>query len=289
MSSNSSRLFLFDCDGGRSNLFLEFPKNQIPSTDELYLFWNNTDENINKKLQQLKVSDNIHLVPSYKKNVKDSADGKLIYFLGKLATKYDTITIVGGGDRIYEEVIDAVKADYPEKNIKLKEIQYPSSSELIAILNFTPRDAIIRIVPNQRIRCPECPKKSKTYLPAGLRSHLLGSKRHSKKIIEVSENHLSSPKNSLSCSTAEIKLIHPSLQQGILETSRKSKKCPLCLASCKQKYKAITLYEHLKKKHPQCNDVKIQCCNKQITYDSLDQFRQHALTDPFNMTYKIYA
>lgn len=312
MSANLRQLYLFDCDGGRGNLFSEL-KSEIPKNYELYLFWNNNDQVITQRLDQLKRYSNIHLAPSHLTNVKNSADGKLIYFLGKLAHQFNSITIVGGGDCVYEEVIEAVKYDHPQKNITLQKIEHPNSEKLELLLRLPPVNiqnnstangsestnktlrnepsAITGSVPmtmNQSTKCPECPNRKHSYSPCGLRQHLLTSKKHSKKIMTVSKVPQSMKENKMFCPNAQVKLTHPSIE-GVLEIPKKGKKCPLCPSNKKQKYKGISMYKHFKSNHSQYANIQIQCCNENLFYDDLDKFRQHVSSVPIIVTYTIQA
>ena len=310
MSGISRQLYLFDCDGGRGNLFSDLKSGEIPENYELYLFWNNNDKVITDRLNQLSTYSNIHLAPSHLKNVKNSADGKLIYFLGKLAHEFDTITIVGGGDCVYEEVIEAVKFDYSQKKVTLEKIEHPNSGKLRSLLGLplviiqnnsnqnigksinktlqvdsSSTTPSVQMTLGQSTKCPECPNRLHAYSPCGLRQHLLTSKKHSKKIIAVSKLPTSLKGNKMFCPNGQVKLIHPSIG-GVLETSKKGKKCPLCPLN-KQKYKALAMHKHLKSNHSQCTNVQIQCCNENVVYNDLDAFRQHISSLPINITYKI--
>jgi hypothetical protein len=310
MSNISRQLYLFDCDGGRGNLFSELKRSEIPKNYELYLFWNDNDEIITERLHQLSTYPNVHLAPSHLKNVKNSADGKLIYFLGKFAHEFHNITIIGGGDCVYEEVIEAVKYDHPQKNVTLRKIEHPNSRELELLLGLPPVNiqsnstengnksinktlqsepsAItrsIQLTVGQSTKCPECPNRKDTYSPCGLRMHLLTSRKHSKKIIAVSKVPQSVKENKMFCPNGQVKLIHPSIEKA-LETPKKGKKCPLCPSS-KQKYKGLSIYKHLKSDHAQCANVQIKCCDENVTYNDLNLFRQHVFSLPIIITYKI--
>ncbi|CAF1396270.1 unnamed protein product [Adineta steineri] len=312
MSSTFRQLYLFDCDGGRSSLFSEPQLDQLPNNCELYLFWNNIDEVITTKLQQLAKYHNVHLAPSHLKNCKNSADGKLIYFLGKLANEFSSITIVGGGDCVYEEVIEAVKYDYPKKEITLQKIEHPDSSKLEMLLggsrsnikNYSDKNdqklvdrmlqnkpniitRSIRMVLNQKYQCPECVKSHRQFTPEGLRAHLLGAKKHLTSVTDVSKVPVNVKESKMFCPKGKMKLILPSTGV-VFESSKKGKKCPLCPTQ-KQKYKTILLYKHLEEKHSNNENVQIRCCSEEIIYKDRSEFFQHILYDPFDMTYKIHA
>jgi hypothetical protein len=101
MVSEYRLLILFDCDGGRANLFDDRTiLDQIPSNCECYLFWNKDSKVVTYKLNQLRNNARIHLCPSCLPNSKNSADAKLIYFLGKLVDSFPFIFIVHGDDHI---------------------------------------------------------------------------------------------------------------------------------------------------------------------------------------------
>jgi hypothetical protein len=129
------QLYLFDCDGGRSALFHDITNlRELPNNCELYLFWNNNDRSISNNLNQLKDNQQLHLCPSHLVNSKNSADGKLIYFLGKLVNEFSVITIVQGADEIFQEVVEAVKYDFTMNKIVLHKVKAASSSELKTLI-----------------------------------------------------------------------------------------------------------------------------------------------------------
>jgi hypothetical protein len=127
MTSKYNQLILVDSDGGRASLFNDKTfLYQLPSNCECYLFWNEDSETVTHKLNQLHDHSQIHLCPSHLRNSKNSADGKLIYFLGKLVESFHFILILHGNDNIYNEVIQSVIHDYGQQKIDYVKIQRPT-------------------------------------------------------------------------------------------------------------------------------------------------------------------
>ncbi|CAF0824680.1 unnamed protein product [Didymodactylos carnosus] len=183
----SRHLLLVDCDGGRGRLFERFTIQDLPKYTDIYLFWNNTDAFVTAELNKLKtITEKIHLCPSHLIDCKNSADGKLIYFLGKLVKDYDRIWIIQGSDRIYEEIEESVNYEYPhEEKIKLIKITVPGSIELGKILMQIRQQSTLnrpRVIPIQNgieflndtkcQACPLCTSKKRQFGLHGLLSHL---------------------------------------------------------------------------------------------------------------------
>ena len=172
MSCSYRQLLLFDCDAGRSSLFnnLEIV-NQIPLNCQCYLFWNNNDPQITLNLNRLsQIEQRIHLCPSTLRNSKNSADAKLIYFLGKFVNDFPFILIVHGNDQIYSEVISTVKSEFNSQKIEEKQInESPHSQMLQQIIeqcqqrnrkwNCVDSTQIQRLVINKN-KCFQCTKES---------------------------------------------------------------------------------------------------------------------------------
>ena len=280
-------LFLFDCDGGRSSLFNKFRIDDVPNSCELYLFWNDHDAAITGRLRMLEKHKNIHLKPNYIKNKKNAADAKLIYFLGKLAAEFNTITIIVGEDRVYEEVVRVVQEDHPETNVTLKTIKYPKSFPFKNIFEHMRNFEEIKTITvdlNVKIRCPECPRRKHTFYLRGLHDHLSTAKVHLDKIEVTSPRPQIRSQAIRSCPKGVVKIIHPSFGKSL--SFDKRQKCPLC-PGLSQKYKWDAFYNHVTENHFECQYVRIQCCDVNVKYNNVAEFLKHLLGEPFQLTYKM--
>ena len=129
------QLYLFDCDGGVSSLFNDKSKlAHLPNNCELYLFWNAYDPNINKNLEQLLPNPQVHLCRVHLINTKNSADAKLIYFLGKLVNEFSKIVVVQGNDEIYREVVETVRHEFSNEKIGLHKVKEHKPTELESLI-----------------------------------------------------------------------------------------------------------------------------------------------------------
>jgi hypothetical protein len=309
MTSSYSQLILFDCDGGRASLFNDQTiVSQLPSNCECYLFWNKDSHTVTDNLNRLSNNPQIHLCPSFLQNSKNSADGKLIYFLGKLVEDFPFIVIVHGNDNIYNEVVEAVVHDYNRQKIEQKKIPYPNSQALQDLFmqlrsrneqnNYVdPNPKIIppRISPIyepisvDKKCCSRCSKKFKEFL--SLYDHIT-DKHKQIASIKCACSSIFTTKADYFRHREQIKLetngaqfiIHcnilknfPKLylnpnSEPVTVLSGKSNQCSF---KCRLRYfEPSGLISHLGAKHGNSINIRVQCCDPNTRY-TLTEFRLH--------------
>ena len=299
MSCSYRQLLLFDCDAGRSSLFnnLEIV-NQIPLNCQCYLFWNNNDPQITLNLNRLsQIEQRIHLCPSTLRNSKNSADAKLIYFLGKFVNDFPFILIVHGNDQIYSEVISTVKSEFNSQKIEEKQInESPHSQMLQQIIeqcqqrnrkwNCVDSTQIQRLVINKN-KCFQCTKEFKQYL--SLYDHIK-SKHKSVSCSLICKCNLKfanrqdysrhkkteakRTRKAIQCSRMNSfpNLFIKSDSLPLLLSADKNNKCPF--NGCQRLYKSDGFIAHLQSKHKNDIHIQIQCCDSAIKR-TLQEFYEH--------------
>ncbi|CAF0860497.1 unnamed protein product [Adineta steineri] len=309
--SSYKQLILVDCDGGRGSLFNDTTIFcQLPPNCEFYLFWNKHDPTVTDGLyKQLSGIPQIHLCPSHFINSKNSADGKLIYFLGKLVEKFQFILLVHGNDNIYKEVIKSVIDDYSQEKIAGEEIQFPSTQVLNELFSqcrkrneqhrcVDPKlvDPLLKLasvrqpIDTIEASCSQCSKTFKDKL-------VLWQHKKQKHKINTSltcacsftcvttkkfKRHQKAKKQpfiddqGIVCCLAANKLSKIYLTTDSASKTISAGKTNQChFPNCARRYfKPSGFISHLKAKHANDIDIQVQCCNLDIKY-TLDEFHCH--------------
>ncbi|CAF1235319.1 unnamed protein product [Adineta steineri] len=309
--SSYKQLILVDCDGGRGSLFNDIIIcRQFPPNCEFYLFWNKDGSTIPDSLyKQLSGIPHIHLCPSHLINSSNSADGKLIYFLGKLVEKFQFILLVHGNDHIYKEVIESVIYDYDKEKIAEKGIKNPSSQDLKELVTQCrrrneqhrcvdpkPVDALLKLAsvpqPINTIeeRCSQCSKKFKN--KKSLSQHKKEKHKTNTSLtcacsftcetLTQFNRHQKAKKQpfiddqGIVCCLAANKLSKIYLTADSASKTISPGKTNQChLPNCTRRYfKPFGFISHLQAKHGNDIDIQVQCCNLDIKY-TLDEFYCH--------------
>lgn len=314
MASLYRQLVLFDCDGGRASLFDDRTiLDQLPSNCEFYLFWNKDNKSTSDKLSRLQSVSGIHPYPSKLKDSKNSADGKLIYFLGKFVDRYSFILIIHGNDIIYREIIESVIHDYAQEKISDKPIRYPSSQELRKLFaelqernkkhEYLDQKSPTKLLENpcmhelidiSDISCLKCPKKCKTtislyqhvkdkHIRNGLLTCVCSFKSNNFNALhhhQTKECEQFKKEQRETARLAENELVkvyfNPKYTLLVVWTTRKNK---YKHDEYHHRYfSPLELFLHLHTKHHDDTDTRIQCCDPTSRY-TLNDFGQHVDSD----------
>ncbi|CAF1112126.1 unnamed protein product [Adineta steineri] len=281
---------------------------RLPPNCEFYLFWNKDGSTIPDSLyKQLSGIPQIHLCPSHLINSKNSADGKLIYFLGKLVEKFQFILLVHGNDHIYKEVIESVIYDYDKEKIAEKGIKNPSPQDLKELFaQCRMRNEQYRRVDPKPIHpvlkslsvpqpidtvwenCSQCSKKFKDKLllwqhkkqKHKINTPLICACSFTCETLKQFNRHRKEKKQSITddqgiiccLATNESPKVYviPHLTSKTISAG-KTNQCHF--SKCTRRYfKPAGFISHLKAKHG--TDIRVQCCNLDIKY-TLDEFCCH--------------
>jgi hypothetical protein len=309
MMSDYSQLILFDCEGGRANLFHDKSVlNQLPSNCECCLFWNQNNQAVTGKVNQLRNIPQIYLCPSNLCDSNNSAVSKLIYILGKFAYDYDFIFIVHGDDNIYSEAIESVIEDYGQDKIDQKKIRCPTNKALLELFvelrkrneqhkyvdpklsNMLPKNlSVSELVNISEKSCPKCSKRF-TNIPS-LCDHVTA--KHNQNAIFICacsfkcsslsdfNRHLREKKRQIidsqgivccpdSDEPAKVYITPHSAPLILL-----SGKMNPCIFKCSRLwFEPAELFHHFEAVHGNEIDIRVKCCSPKIKY-TLDQFRDH--------------
>jgi hypothetical protein len=309
MTSNYNQLILVDCDGGRASIFNDKTiLYQLPSNCECYLFWNKDNETVTHKLNQLHDNPQIHLCPSHLRNSKNSADGKLIYFLGKLVENFHFILILHGNDNIYNEVIQSVVHDYGQQKIDHMKIQRPIVKDLKDVFvelqrrnkqhNYidpsasrTPSQyrSIHQLTDMSEKTCLKCSKRFQdisslcNHVKAKHKQNIVFSCACSFKCTTLKEfnSHRKETQRQIIDKQGVVRCLFTQLPTRVYLTPHSApmtiltSKTNQCSFNCPHRcFEPLGLFNHLTAKHGKDIDIRVQCCDLNVKY-TLDEFSRH--------------
>ena len=277
----------------------------MPSNCQCYLFWNKDSDTITKSLSELYTRSGFYPCPSYLEHSKNSADGNLLYCLGKLVDHFSFILIIHGNDKIYNEIIETVNTDYGNKKIADKHIPRPSTKDLQGIFReaqqrnleqgnadsnpsivLSERKRVHEVIDIVNIQCRKCSKAVKKTL--SLYQHVKDA--HNGDVVfeclcsfKITSFHALHRHQLSNCPqlvderqrlSRELIKVYVNPQYRLLHvwTSRKNKHT---FDHCHHRYfQPDELFLHLQNEHAGDTDVRIQCCDPDVKY-SVEEFDNH--------------
>ncbi len=133
------RAFLIDCDGGLGSAFHSRSQNDItsiliekfPPDSDIFLFLNNNDANIVKRMKELKsYYFHVQIYTNITESSKYGVDMNLSFVLGAINGRYDNYIIIARHDRAYEEIKQRLESTNPHLKNHVELRQFAGPEEL---------------------------------------------------------------------------------------------------------------------------------------------------------------